>query len=104
MTNQTMTANDSDAYEPNEVRIAAQRGLLEECAASTRRACEEMIRLIDGGRFISDHADEQFQWIYSLKNRRQMIAGVLKQLDGTRPDRAGMTARAEGDRGMRNEE
>ena len=93
-----------DGYEPNEVRIAAQRALLEECAASTRRACEEMTRLIDAGKFGHFDAEVQFAWMYTLKNRREMIVGVLKQLDGARPDRAGMTARAEGDRRMRNEE
>lgn len=79
-------------------RVIAQRAMLSQCAQTTRRACAEMIALIDDGRFDGGCAEEQFRWLYTLKNRRENILGVLMQLDGQREDRAGMSVRAEADR------
>lgn len=79
-------------------RIEVQRKMLNECAQTTRRACAEMIALIDDGRFDGGCAEEQLRWLYTLKNRRENILGVLMQLDGQREDRTGMSVRAEADR------
>lgn len=84
--------------EPCAARLMAQREMLSECAATTRRACEEMIRLIDAGSFSRDSAGTQFGWLYTLKNRRELILTVLNQLDGRREDRTGQSTRAAADK------
>lgn len=82
----------------------ALRGELKELGEVTRRACAGIIRLIDEGKFGELTAEAQLAWLYTLKNRRENIVGALKLVDGTRADRVGLTARTEGDRGIRNEE
>lgn len=82
----------------------ALRGELKELGEVTRRACAGIIRLIDEGKFGELTAEAQLAWLYTLKNRRENIVGALKLVDGTRADRVGLTARTEGDKGMRNEE
>ena len=72
-----------------EERLKAEFGLLNECAGITRRACEEMIELIDSGRFERDEADTQFGWLGSLRSRRALIKSTIQYLNGTRPDRTG---------------
>ena len=81
-----------------EERMAKQRGILAECAETTRRACEEMIRLIDAGEFAAGRADDQFAWLYNLKSRRLLIINGILMLDGQREDRVGMSARDAADR------
>ena len=81
-----------------EQQMANQRGILAECAQTTRRACEEMIRLIDAGEFASGRANDQFDWLHTLKSRRQLIVGTILALDGQREDRVGMSVRDAADR------
>lgn len=81
-----------------EEQMARQRTVLEECAETTRRACEEMIRLIDAGEFASGRADDQFRWLYHLKSRRILIVGTIMTLDGQREDRTGQSVRERADK------
>lgn len=81
-----------------EERMQAQVDLLNECAQTTRRACEEMMRIIDAGEFASGRADDQLAWFYNLKSRRLVILGEVMKLDGQREDRTGVSRRAEADR------
>ena len=81
-----------------EQQMANQRGILAECAQTTRRACEEMIRLIDAGEFASGRANDQFDWLRTLKSRRQLIVGTILTLDGQREDRTGQSVRERADK------
>lgn len=72
-----------------EERLEAEFKLLDECAGITRRACEEMIGIIDSGKFGRDVAETQFGWLGTLRSRRTLIKSTIQFLNGTREDRTG---------------
>lgn len=90
-------ADRRGATQTNEERITIQRDLMTECADITRRACEDMIHMIDAGKFEGFDTEVQFSWLYTLKNRREMIKSTLRYLDGCREDRTGQSTRAAAD-------
>lgn len=62
---------------------------LSECAATTRRACEQLIQIIDAGEFAQEKADDMLRWLYIQKGHRALIVNEIMRLHGTFDDRSG---------------